>query len=443
MAIVDILILNQDWFKKEFCAAGHNAITCGTSAHLDFIIEAPVVHIDTVCKELLAGFSPDVIMVHDNSAPLVIEGLEETDIPVVFYSVDAHHHYELHTALVQIFDHNLAAQKDYIVELEKSGEQVEWMPLWASRRIEPSAEKEWGAVFVGTLDRKLNAERVDFFEALQSRVDMLCQSGAWWEIFPRSEIVINQTVKGDLNFRVFEVLMSGALLLTEHSGNGLSELFVDGQQLVCYEKNNVDHAAELISRYMNDVGRAREIAAAGRAEVLARHLPEHRAARLLDIFASTGKKRKLGKRFPWMVNCWALSKRLQKLDTGLSNKALISCLKSAEHGLQESEVLNQDYAFNVINAACRYDWIFQSTSGDRLIKGFAEAYKDLPIFQLAVIRSYLNAGDVASARSVAAELRPEQPESLFPESERVIQLLLSEDEDSIWEMRFPDPDKAV
>jgi hypothetical protein len=224
---MNILILNQHWFAEDLRAAGHHVLTVGMPAHLDVPLQMPLIHVDRIIEEHMKGHAPDVIIVLDNSAPVMVQGLDETVIPTLFYSVDTHHHADIHKYLCNVFDVTLVAQRDYLPVFHEAGHHPEWFPLWASRPIVPSTEKEMDAVFVGTLNAKLNPERVKFFNALKVKAPVHFQAGNFWEIFPKAEIVINQTVKGDLNFRVFEAMMSGSALLTEHAGNGLFDLFKD------------------------------------------------------------------------------------------------------------------------------------------------------------------------------------------------------------------------
>src|SRR5690606_12209245 len=180
---------------------------------------------------------------HDNSAPIIVDGLEEVEVPTLFYSIDTHHHYDFHRYLAHVFDYTLVAQKDYIPEFERVGGVVEWMPLWAPKHFEPAREKRFGAGFVGTLDEKLNPDRVRVFGELGELVSVLYKQGHYFEIFPYSELVINQTVKGDMNFRIFESMMCGACLLTEEGGNGLTDLFTPGEHLLTYRRNDAADAA--------------------------------------------------------------------------------------------------------------------------------------------------------------------------------------------------------
>ncbi|HEX8912446.1 MAG TPA: glycosyltransferase, partial [Humisphaera sp.] len=80
--------------------------------------------------------------------------------------------------------------------------------------------------------------------------------------------------------RVFEALATGSLLLTNDlADHGLADLFADGEHLTTYADPADVPAA--IERLLADEPRRERIAAAGRAEVLARHTYGHRMATLV------------------------------------------------------------------------------------------------------------------------------------------------------------------
>jgi len=421
-----ILLLNQDWFADELRALGHTVATVGLGKHLEYTIPAPLIHIDTIVTNHFDGRWPDVVLIHDNSAPICVVGFEERTVPTIFYSVDAHHHYELHGDLGKIFDHVLVAQRDYMSYMDKlSDAPLEWMPLWASQYVEADDDKMWGAVFVGSLNRKLNPDRVAFFEELEKKTTMYCETGAWWQIFPKSEIVINQTVKGDLNFRVFEAMISGAMLLTERSSNGLLELFEDGKHLVTYEKGNVDEAAEKIEYYLAHKEEAREIAMAGRDQVLQHHCIEHRAKRVADVCAEvTQIKSKPRKYFGWMANCNGLTTRLIELDTILAKQANVHAMKAAEAALLNNEPLDDHLTYLLVYACCFFDQAHQRTSGLELLKHARKLYPERVLIALAIVRSLLNTGKVQEATEIAQQIEPESPQRIFACAEEAITALL-------------------
>ncbi|NMC64222.1 MAG: glycosyltransferase family 1 protein [SAR324 cluster bacterium] len=420
-----ILILNQDWFADEFRALGHEVCTCGTAEHLNVVLPTPCLHIETIIKEHLDGFRPDLILWLDNSAPLFTIGLDDTDILTVFYSVDTHHHSYIHRFLAHIFDLSFIAQKDYLKEFEAVGSEAFWLPLWASRHVEASESKTHGAVFVGNLNAKLNPDRVAFFEALKKEVPILATTGEYWKIFPFSEIVVNQTVKGDLNFRVFETMMCGALLLTEYAPNGLFEIFKEGVHLVTYEKNNVQSAAQKIRELLADLPKTRKIAQAGREEVIAHHLPKHRAEFLLKSFSGLKKKNSNRKHFANAFSFSILARNIESMDINTAARSLVTAMSSLEEGLKKNEKMHEDIGIESIFACIRYDQIFSSTAGMTMIFRLADAYPDYAGFTLAKIRQLLNQGLIGEAKSLSEENFSESPEKIFSEAEKFVSSILA------------------
>lgn len=424
---MNILVFNQNWFVRDLRAAGHHVVTCGISKHLDIYLEAPLIHIDSLIKELPADQKPDAILVLDNSAPVLVTGLEESPIPIVFYAVDTHHHTVLHTYLAHVFDRTFVAHKDYLPCFSSAGLQAEWMPLWASEYVEPQVEKRHGAVFVGTLDAKLNPDRVAFFNALQQKVDILCTTGFFPHIFPYSEIVINQTVKRDLNFRVFEAMMCGAMLLTERIENGLFDLFREGEHLVTYEKGSVDEAAELIRYYLANTALCRKIAAQGREEILARHLESHRSAVILEALKTTTKKSTRVRYLAAMANYAILGRNVASIDTAASNRAHLQALRAAERGIQEGEQFTDDLTCLFLLSAIKYDAALNCRSGAQLIEKASEANPQNVLLALAKMRSLLNRGSRRDAEVLAQRINAGEDSYItFLKAEKAIASLLAE-----------------
>ncbi len=421
---MNILVLNQDWFVQEWRSAGHKVYSCGIPAHLDITLPTAHIHFSKVLEQIEEKFEPDIIVIHDNSGPIVVSGLEDTEIPVIFYSVDTHHHYSIHKYLAHLFDYSLVAQKDYISFYTEVGSTAEWMPLWASRDMQASLDKQYGAVFVGNLNPGLNPQRVQFFEELNKLTQVKTQIGKYWEIFPFSEIVINQTVKADLNFRVFEAMMSGAMLLTENTGNGLSDLFTDGTHLVTYAKGDSKIAAEKIHYYLNNLKLAREIGDAGREEVLKNHTSAIRAKRFMDLFSEVKKQNHVFKYFAAAANYCDLGLRAEKIDTTVSVKSYISALKCIDVAVLRQESLDTQLACYVVCAVLKYDQFLKTGAGNEMLFRMREAYPDQTILDLAVMRNYLNLGKYDLAKQIATLVSDAPSADTFNQAEDLISMIL-------------------
>ena len=423
---MNVLLWNQDWFAAELRALGHHAVTMGYTQHLDVNFTTPLVHVSDALARFPGGSRPDLLIVHDNSAPVGLIGLETLDIPMIFYSVDTHHHCELHRSLAHVFDLTFIAQKDYIPSFETERSPVAWLPLWASEVVEPVNEKTNGAVFVGTLNPKLNPDRVRFFDQLRATVEMLCITGKWQDIFPRSEIVINQTVKGDLNFRVFEAMGAGALLLTERTPNGLFELFHEDEHLVTYTKGDVAEAAHRIRSLLADKPRTRSIAARGRAEVLARHRASNRLDTVLRATRTLTPRSRRGIRFKLMHNFAEFGRRILPFNQDFALVALTEALSHADAGLRGDELLNDELGCQVVVAATLYDRLTHGTSGDRLLNRLIDRYPERRILALPIIHARLHRGSQPEATALAQSHFPDRTVAeVFSLAETVLSQLLA------------------
>lgn len=417
---MNILLLNQPWFSQELKAMGHNVVSFGAAGELDIILEAVPITLPILLSLLPEGFSPDVIIWHDNSAPFFVIGIEDSSIPIVFISVDTHHHSRWHKYLGHVCDLALVAQKDYIPQFLEVGVSPVWFPLWASRHVEPSEVKEHGACFIGTFNKDLNPERVEFFERLKEKIPVFFSQGAWWLVFPQSEIVINQTVKGDLNFRVFESMISGSMLLTERTGNGLFELFREGEHLVTYAKGDVDEAASVISKYLADKPAARIIAKAGREEVLKKHSTEARAEDLISIVKDLRRSTSPRRYFSAAVVYSVAGRVLKKVDHRASLPLFDAALRCAASGLSKSEEVDETIATEVINSCIERDLITGEPVGQRLLYSFSEKYEDQPLFSLAAIRGLLNEGRRSEAEELSKRRFPAPIHDVFRAAEETV-----------------------
>ena len=407
---------------------GHEVLSVGTSSHLDFALTQPMIHIDALLKLLPNGFEPDRIVWHDNSAPIGILGLESCDVPCVLYSVDTHHHHVSHTYAAGMFDHALVAQKDFLPNFNVHDTPATWFPLWASEYMDYSTEKKHGAVFVGTLNPKLNPARVAFFERLKELAPIEVMQGYFPSIFPYAEIVVNQTVKGDLNFRVFETMMSGALLLTEHRGHGLLDLFQDGTHLVTYTADNAEEAADKIRALLADPVRMRSIAMQGRDEILRAHRSIHRAQELESILKNIQKRPRYPRRhYGALMNLYSITALTEGEFPHISHTSLALALQCARDALSEGAIPNNLEAAYIIKTCLHHDSALGERAGEEMICAYAEACPNLVAFLLLKMRALLNRGLREEATKCAQEINRDAPAAaLFDYAEDTARMFMDQ-----------------
>jgi len=279
-----VLLLNHSWLSEELTSLGHEVLSAGSQTkYLDVNVSAGELSFFELCKSLPTSFIPDCLVYYDDSGIPWLTDLESVTLPKIFYSVDTHHHHGWHKEFASLFDYVLLAQKTFLPLFSAQPAPVEWFPPWATREMSPAPVRDISVCFRGNLDPTLHPRRASFFAELSSLAEGDFASGDYLTAYPRAKIVVNQTVNADLNFRVFEALMSGALLITPDDSPGLADLFTDGEDLLTYSSGNAKSAAAQIERALsNDAERAR-IAAAGREKTLRFHTSKTRAQRLNDI----------------------------------------------------------------------------------------------------------------------------------------------------------------
>jgi tetratricopeptide (TPR) repeat protein len=107
-------------------------------------------------------------------------------------------------------------------------------------------------------------------------------------VFGSAKIVFNESVLGDLNFRTFEAMACGALLLTERIGNGLDELFTPGVHLATYGPDDLIAQA---THYLAHDAEREAVARNGREAVAAHHTMAARMAAVTDWLAAGVRRR--------------------------------------------------------------------------------------------------------------------------------------------------------
>lgn len=98
--------------------------------------------------------------------------------------------------------------------------------------------------------------------------------------YAESKLVFNRSINGDANMRVFEAMASGSCLVTDRVADLAKLGFVDGVHYAGY--NGPGDLTQLVLHLLSDDKQREEIAAAGHAEVIAKHQYKHRMADLLS-----------------------------------------------------------------------------------------------------------------------------------------------------------------
>ena len=183
-------------------------------------------------------FAPDLLLVADTLGPQALPfGLEDVPVPRVYYAVDVHVNFFWQRYYARLFDLVLVAQKDYVPVFDVP---ARWLPWGADERVfrERGLARIHDLVFAGTVDPATRPKRAAIVACLRERFGLetfgeSVEKRLTWEemgaLFASSKIVLNESILGDLNFRVFEAMACGALLLTERIDNGLLDPLAPGE----------------------------------------------------------------------------------------------------------------------------------------------------------------------------------------------------------------------
>lgn len=289
-----IVNLHHPAFVPTFRKLSHDVLAIGTTPDCDVHLDQPL-----SCKRFLQvlaakAMRPDLILWCDACQPPWIFGFENLPAVVIGYSVDQYLN-PWHVPYSAGFDAVFVAQKDYLPLFAASptNRPATWMPLFCDPAVDrdPLTPRDIPVAFVGTLKSFANPGRKAFLDAFRAQAPLFAKQGAYPHIFARSQIVLNQSAAGELNFRLFQAMACGAVVLTEQTHNGLTDLFTPGLECLTYTRGDAGHAAAVARAALADPATLAAVAAAGKRKTLARHTVVHRARQILDTalhLAQTG-----------------------------------------------------------------------------------------------------------------------------------------------------------
>lgn len=236
---------------------------------------------------------PELFLWVDPAGRYFPHDIETLPIPTACYLIDVHLGY-WRKEVAKFFDVVFVAQKDSVEKFKQvvGHEQVFWLPLAASLdvHVAQSLPKVYDVGFVGNLLREHkqsgrlrrlqmigNHFKINDFHRSYTPVEV-------GEIYSQSKIVFNTSIAGDVTMRLFEGTACGALVLTDQTQNGLTDLFSLGQEIVTYKDD--EDMMRKIEYYLVHDNERNTIAHAGQTRTLANHTYTHRIQQMLEIIQS-------------------------------------------------------------------------------------------------------------------------------------------------------------
>ncbi|MCE1188844.1 MAG: glycosyltransferase [Ignavibacteria bacterium] len=252
--------------------------------------------------------SPDLFIWIESFDGFYPEDVQALTCPKICLLQNTHLSLAWHYEWASQFDYVFLAQREYVAEFRKRGiTQTYWLPDAFDPEVMRKASllKKYDIVYPGLIQHGSRCEELtsmlSSLFSFKNDVRFLSERAIQ---LSQSRIVFRNSVKNELDSTVFDTLGCGSLLFTDRSLNsGLDELFVDGEDIVIYEPDNIIDKAEYYIKHGNERER---IAEAGYERVIAAHTYEHRVQDMLDVVtglrqdtpdAAELRKRSLGSKY--------------------------------------------------------------------------------------------------------------------------------------------------
>lgn len=216
--------------------------------------------------------------------------------PNAYWVADSHLGYEYRLKRAREFDHVFVSHKPSLERFIQDGipdEKIHYLP-WAAEDqcYKPySIIEKWDWCFIGHLNNEFRINLVDrfckewplgtkgYFGARRPEVRGYNVLDDVAKKFSQSRIVLNESIKDDLNMRVFETLACKRFLLTEDIP-AVRDHFEDGKHLVLFK--TIDEAVDKAKYYLAHDDERNAIAEAGYKEFMDKHTYMHRTLEILE-----------------------------------------------------------------------------------------------------------------------------------------------------------------
>lgn len=252
------------------------------------LVATGAVDIRVICDT--NDFEPELILfVEGGNMNLFPTSLELFECSKIWWGIDSPHNFMKHIAVARLFDHTFLAQKEYVAKIKEEGIQsVSWMPLaYPSNSIKQiDYARTIDVAYIGSLDWDLYPLRKIMLDKIASNFPNSyigkASADQMVEIYQKSKIVFNFSIKNDINMRIFEAMGSGAVLVTNKiESNGMDDLFQESTHYLIYSAEN--DLIDLIERILKDPDLQASISWNGKKNVIQNHTYKQRASEILSF----------------------------------------------------------------------------------------------------------------------------------------------------------------
>ena len=235
-----------------------------------------------------AGFKPDLFLYMEPDG-IIPRGIEKAAFPTACIISDTHRWLEARQRLAHFFDHVFLFHRNYVPKFTDHPDgHIHWMPYACDLEFfhPTGAEKDLDLAFIGNLDFSPERQRLmkRFVKLYHVNEQKFFYQREIPEIYSRAKIVLNFPLGDDLNYRTFEALSCGSLLLTRRMNNGQEQLFKEGVHYEAY--GDEQELEQKIAYYLSHPNEREKIAQAGLVEIRQNHSLDQRLSTMLDVISA-------------------------------------------------------------------------------------------------------------------------------------------------------------
>lgn len=245
-----------------------------------------------------------------SDAVLVLENYDQqgwlpdfskTKKPKAFWSIDSHCALGKHVwfAKQSKFDIHFNSTPEYLKHFSPHSQKTLWLPnafpadLFSGDCTSGFGQRKYQVGFCGNLiaDRAQWLDSIDKLTLhtpnMSGRVrrDIFVLGHKMVDALGSYQISLNKSIATDINYRVFESMAAGALLLTNADPPALTTLFEPGKHLLTY--TSTQDLADKVQWALANQEQAASIARSGHQEAWQHHTYDHRAKMIIDALTSS------------------------------------------------------------------------------------------------------------------------------------------------------------
>lgn len=343
------LILNYPFFSEQsFRKLGIETLSYGIYPECDIrVTESDFNYQNLILKvpgieEFSAVFYIDSLDNH-----LLFPGLNNFNIPKLYYAVDSTINFFWQKYFCQLFDYVFIDQPLMYKSFLPYANNLNILLLAADefisfKDLKPFAKREYDLTFVGRRNSLTRGKRENILQRIRNlpyKIKIIDGENDFvsgeelYKVYQNSKIIINEQLFPSINLRIFEIGSSGAVLLNEELSAFLSSYFAEEQDYYSYNSENLEYKIQSI---LGNPEKSSEIAENFNQKIREYHTETRRLKQILKVLEKESFLKKVANNYMnlFEINTyfllkqkWPLSNQLYKinrLDNWVDNRDEIS-----------------------------------------------------------------------------------------------------------------------